>query len=191
MPTRVADKRIPLEQVRFPEILRVREYLEQRKGNRSLPARSDIRPEDLSFALGQISILEVVSGSPPDFVYRLYGTSISAMDQDEMTGRSVRDAKPAEYCEIVVRHYQEALEAGCPVFHEVEVEAGRLRAVFQRGLFPLSDDGATINKLFSVSAWGPEFGRCWQHYLDETMPRASEARENHEAAGSHARRKRG
>lgn len=163
----LVDRRITIEEVKFAEILRVNEYLETLRGGRRYPSRSAILPEELSVALGRISILDVVPGSPPDFVNRLYGTFISAADGDEMTNRSAREIEPEPYRDMVERHYREALDAAGPVFHEIEVEVGRQRAAFQRGLFPLSDDDATISKLFSVSAWSPELGRCWENCLQE------------------------
>ncbi len=165
MHRRLVDKRIGIEQVRFPDILRVHEYLESRRGERRHPARSDVKPEDMVFALGRISILEVVAGNPPDFIYRVYGTMISSADGDEMTNRSVHVIEPAEYRDMVFRHYCEAVEAAAPTFHEIEVQARDLRASYQRGLFPLSDDQIVINRLLSIGGWGPELDHVWLLYI--------------------------
>lgn len=168
MHRRLVDKRITLEQVRFPEIVRMHDYLESRRGGRRFPLRGDVRPEDIGFALGRISILDIVPGNPPDFVFRVYGTYISSADGDEMTNRSVRVTQPPEYRDMLIRHYTDAVEAAAPTFHEVEVQARDLRATYQRGLFPLSSDGAKLDKLLSVSGWGPDLDHCWSLYLQRT-----------------------
>src|SRR5262249_23594835 len=151
--------------VTFDMILSVNEYLNRLRDAHRFPRRSAIRPEELGGALGRISILEVVPGSPPDFVFRLYGTYISAADGDEMTNRSVREVQPQQYRDMLERHYREMLEAATPIFHEIEVQARNLRATYQRGLFPLSEDDEVINKILSISGWSSAFDRCWQLYI--------------------------
>jgi hypothetical protein len=165
MQRRLVDKLISFDQVRFPEIVRVHDYLESRRGDRRFPSRSRIFPEDIAFALGRVSILDVIPGPPRDFIYRVYGTVISTADGDEMTNRSAQLIEPAEYREMVIRHYGEAADAAEPTFHEIEVQARNLRASYQRGLFPLSDDGVTVNKLLSMGGWGPDLDPCWDLYL--------------------------
>src|SRR3546814_15413427 len=58
----------------FPQILRVRDYIDGKRGERPLAARRDILPEEIGFALGRITIMDV-RHDPLDFVYRLYGRS--------------------------------------------------------------------------------------------------------------------
>lgn len=163
MSKRLSDREIRLEEVRFPSIVRVHDYLRSKTGGNRYPARRDILPEEVAFALGRIIILEV-RRDPLDFIYRLYGSGISRVDRDEVTNKSVQVVEPAEYRDMLLRHYTAALAAEAPVFHEIEVTAGELVASYQRGLFALSDDGHIINRLFSVSASDDALERCWEAY---------------------------
>lgn len=159
-------RRIGEDGIRYPEILRVRDYIEAKRGARSFAARRDIFPEELRFALGRIILMDVRK-NPLDFIYRLYGTEISAGDRDEVTRKSVFEQPPGRYRDVVVACYSEAIAARGPVYHEMTVSDGRRSARWQRGLFPLSGDGKKIDMLLSVTWWGKELGLIWDDFLAE------------------------
>src|SRR3546814_5335269 len=91
----------------FPQILRVRDYIDGKRGERPLAARRDILPEEIGFALGRITIMDV-RHDPLDFVYRLYGSEISQGDHDEVTRKSVYHIQPGPYRDQLIACYCEA-----------------------------------------------------------------------------------
>jgi len=143
----------------------VADYLERKRGTRPFPARADILPEELRFALGKIILLDV-HYDPLDFIYRLYGSEIAAMDRDEVTGKSVRDVEPPPYRDMLIRHYTEAVTERSPTFHEIVVTLDRTSAGCQRAIFPLSDDGTAINMLLAVSGWNNDLNFIWPKVLE-------------------------
>lgn len=164
MTLKLSHRRIEPGEVVYPQILRVRDYLEAKRGERPFAARRDILPEDITFALGRIILMDV-RHDPLDFVYRLYGSEISEGDHDEVTKKSVFEQKPGPYRDSLLACYSEAIAARAAVYHEISVADARRRASYQRGLFPLADDGRTINMLLSVTWWNSELNAIWDEFL--------------------------
>jgi hypothetical protein len=166
MTVTLISTRIQPADIVFPQILRIRDYIDAKRGTRALAARRDILPEEIAFALGRIIIMDVRQ-DPLDFVYRLYGSEISQGDHDEVTRKSLFDQKPSAYRDQLLACYSEALAAREPVYHEMVVSDGRRSARYQRGLFPLSDDGFIVNMLLSVTWWTSELDAIWDDFLAE------------------------
>jgi len=164
MTLKLTHRRIEPSEVVYPQILRVRDYIEAKRGERPFPARRDILPEDIAFALGRVILMDV-RHDPLDFVYRLYGSEISEGDHDEVTKKSVFDQQPGLYRDSLLACYSEAVAAGAPVYHEMTVADARRRARYQRGLFPLADDGRTINMLLSITWWNSDLSAVWDDFL--------------------------
>jgi hypothetical protein len=164
MTLKLSHRRIDQGEITYPQILRVRDYIEAKRGDRPFAARRDILPEDIAFALGRVIIMDV-RHDPLDFVYRLYGSEISTGDHDEVTKKSVFDQNPGPYRDSLLGCYSEAVAVRAPTFHEMTVGDGRRSARYQRGLFPLSDDGRTINMLLSVTWWSSDLNTIWDEFL--------------------------
>ena len=49
--------------------------------------------------------------------------------------------------------------------YEMTVSDGRRTARYQRALFPLSDDGVSVNMLLSVTWWTSALDPLWSDYL--------------------------
>ena len=159
-----SDKRIGLREIRYAPIVTVAGHLDRKRGTRPFPARADILPEELRCALGRIILLDV-QYDPLDFVFRLHGSKIAAMDRVEMTGKSVRDLRPAVYRDILIRHYTEAVTERAPLFHEIVAAADHACESYQRAVIPLSDDGASINMLLIVADWKRDLDFIWPKVL--------------------------
>lgn len=166
MAIRLTHRRITPAEVIFPQILQVAEYMEQKRGDRPFASRRDILPEEISFALGRIMIMDI-RYEPLDFIYRLYGSEISAGDHDEVTKRSVYDQKAGPYRDILLACYTDALANRAPTYHEMTIGDNRRSARYQRGLFPLSDDQQVINMLLSVTWWNNDLNKIWNDFLQQ------------------------
>lgn len=164
MSVTLSFQRVGPDRVTFPQILRIRDYIESKRGDRPFACRRDILPEEISFALGRIILMDVRHG-PLDFVYRLYGSEISQSDDDEVTKKSVYEQKDGVYREHLLACYTEAVTAREPVYHEMTVTDGRRVVRYQRGLFPLSDDGEQINMLLSITWWTSDLDAIWPDFL--------------------------
>lgn len=63
-------------------------YWDERRGTREFPGRPDIDPIDMHFALGHISLIDVL-WEPLRFRYRLHGSIVAAWAGMDMTGKFV------------------------------------------------------------------------------------------------------
>jgi hypothetical protein len=60
----------------------------RRRGNASIPSRSDMPAEDLAMWLGRLAVLEVAGD---DFRFRLFGSLLTVSWQEDLTGRQLTD----------------------------------------------------------------------------------------------------
>ena len=80
----------PADTVKDPDLRRTLEHWRALKGERAMPARSEISPRDLKHGLRCIHLYEVIDGGV-DFRARLVGTGVyPGLDQDQ-TGKLVSE----------------------------------------------------------------------------------------------------
>jgi hypothetical protein len=113
-----------VDQIRRPMLRQLYEYWDQRRGTREFPGRPDIDPIDMRFALGHISLVDVLY-EPMRFRYRLHGSIIAARLGIDMTGKFVdeipepgRRGFVAENFRVVVVTRQPLLRSGERVMDE-------------------------------------------------------------------------
>ena len=121
-------------------------------GSRKYPSRIDIRPMELRPYLGSLCIIEI-KGDPLDFVYRLFGSGLTEILQQDMTGRSVLDLPPAEFGQCSFEQLQEAKEIGGPAYFHTEVRYGQPPSTSgaTQLVLPLSDDGEVVGGFLTYS----------------------------------------
>jgi hypothetical protein len=125
-------------------------YWLTRRGERRLPAKSDIDPTDIPHLLSGIVLLDV-HAEPLDFEYRLIGDSIVTR-LGNLKGKRVREAALINVSSSAYANYCRVIETGVPQFLEgVAVSAYRQGrpALMSRVHCPLSSDGTTIDKIIS------------------------------------------
>jgi hypothetical protein len=113
-----------VDQIRRPMLRQLYEYWDRRRGTREFPGRPDIDPIDMRFALGHISLVDVLY-EPMRFRYRLHGSIIAARLGIDMTGKFVdeipepgRRGFVAENFRVVVVTRQPLLRSGERVMDE-------------------------------------------------------------------------
>ncbi len=149
------------DQIRHPDLRRLYDYWESRRGNRLYPARGDIDPVEFSFALGNVTLIEVLH-SPLRFKFRLMGTLMAQRVGQDLTGRMVDDLPNPSYRDVLLRAYRESIETGQPNLHLYEQEIEGKPMQFEVLRLPLAEDGKTINMLLlcpmffePLPAWPP------------------------------------
>jgi hypothetical protein len=127
-----------------------------KRGARRAPARSEFDPADLKHVLHKLILMEV-RRDPLDFIYRVAGTEIYFIHGMELTGKSVRNLRPQPYSDAVWRDMAELIETWEPQYVRLEFpnREGRSRSYTVLRL-PLSSDGATIDRIFVLSEFGPD-----------------------------------
>jgi hypothetical protein len=111
-------------------------YWDEKRASRRFPARRDIDPLELRGYLGDVSLLDV-RREPLDFVYRLAGSKLARDTGYDLTGRSVREIRPAAYAEKVFAQLAEAAATGMPRLHRVSLEVEEQVVEYLRLALPL------------------------------------------------------
>lgn len=164
------DRRIAREALRSDLLRRLVGYWADLRQGRTLPSRADLRPEDMSFALGQIMLVDihwpsaVTETADPTFRYRLVGSRIEATGHRGLTGRWAHELRPEFYRDAVLRAYGEAAVSGEPSIRRVQyaTEGNELR--YERVVLPLSSHAGTSDMLLVGTDWEPanrEFFRLY------------------------------
>jgi hypothetical protein len=131
--------------IHHPELAKLFRYWDRKRGARSMPARADILPEELPGLLGHLFMVDVVrDGAEPRFRYRLVGTALTAIMDQELTGKFV-DEMPLLFRKFALPAYREVLRAGRPTYKETNVFESWFVVRYKRLMVPLSSDGASID----------------------------------------------
>jgi len=141
---------LPLTDLRHPLLCNVYDYWCLRKGDRELPSRKDISPEDMRDYLARAMLIDV-SYQPLDFVYRVFGSGIARAHGKDYTGKSVGQLEPLEFSTLVWDQYLDVVNGREPRLHGVTFSWEARFEKYQRLTLPLSSDGSVIDKLLAVS----------------------------------------
>jgi hypothetical protein len=96
------------------EVLRrLYQYWDAKRAGRRFPARSDIDPTELSYALGWLNLIDVLH-DPLRFRYRLQGTMLVRHTGIEMTGKFLDEHPQPEFRRHLARSWQKIVESGEP-----------------------------------------------------------------------------
>ena len=140
------------ERIRHPELRRLHDYWKVRRGSRRYPARLDIDPADIKYALGNVSLIEVV-GEPPRFRWRLVGSLLAQRLGYDMTNQWVDEYPNQAYRDYLIDCYRTIVATGEPdaALNERDIDGKPRR--FEVLRLPLAEDGHTINMILICSMY--------------------------------------
>jgi hypothetical protein len=121
-------------------------YWTDRRGTKRFPSRRDIDPLDFGFAVGRVSLIDVV-GSPVRFRYRLVSTTLTRHLGYEMTGKFLDEVPEPEMQVFTRNFYMKALDLRAPFFESGEFVIDARHWRHETLVLPLSADETTINML--------------------------------------------
>ena len=134
--------------VRSERIRRLNDYW-QAKARGKVPSRSDIDPVDVRELLPNLLMIDML-GDPVRFRFRLVGTRVVQYTGFDFTGRCL-DELVFQGRDFLEQCYHRLLAERRPVFgHYAWLVRSRHFGQCEFGLFPLSDDGATVNRGISI-----------------------------------------
>lgn len=134
--------------VRSERIRRLNDYW-QAKARGKVPSRSDIDPVDVRELLPNLLMIDML-GDPMRFRFRLVGTRVVQYTGFDFTGRCL-DELVFQGRDFLEQCYHRLLAERRPVFgHYAWLVRSRHFGQCEFGLFPLSDDGATVNRGISI-----------------------------------------
>jgi hypothetical protein len=132
------------DRIQHPELRTLYDYWNERRRGRRWPARADINPLELKFALGNLTLIDV-HYDPLDFTFRLAGTQFAQRMGADFTGKSVNDIPDPAYRAQVFEIYRKVIDSGEPSVALNERDFDGQPRKFEVLRLPLSDDGKVIN----------------------------------------------
>ena len=121
-----------------------RHWLEKR-GARLMPARADFDALDLKDWLGNLMLIEVLSGAT-EFRYRLYGSVLASYYGEDYTGKTTRVVEP-DVASRVTREYAEVSRERRPLLVRRKRAVRHSMLTIAKLILPLSADGSTVDML--------------------------------------------
>lgn len=134
------------------QFLEFYEYWRRKGAGRGPPSRADIDPLDIPRLLPGVFLVEVTSGPPWRFRFRLVGTRITELE-GELTNRFLDEFIPGSPGTPMTRHYEETAQGRISLRHETLYWRGREHVNYDVLLLPLSSDGKAIDMLFGFARY--------------------------------------
>jgi hypothetical protein len=149
------------------KVKRFAAYWEGLRRSEALPPRRDLDPACFVFCLPNILLMDL-SYDPLRVRYRLVGTAVAEVAKLDFTGRYLDEiAFPNALFDWPGLYRQ--LVADCrPLFGRIPIESTGGVQYYELGLFPLSSDGATIDKAVAVEDYDLMADRLVQEKLLST-----------------------
>ena len=141
--TNVADM---WHRIEHPILQRMYRYWDAKRGGRRYPSRADIDPMDFKFALGRVSLVDVLR-DPLRFRYRIVATQLTEHLGYEMTGKLADEIPEPDVRDYTILGYTRAVAAESAVHDAGEIVVDRRRWTMESLFLPLSTDGSTIDML--------------------------------------------
>jgi hypothetical protein len=134
------------QRIRHPDLLRLYDYWLSRHRGELLPSRQDLDPADFKFAVGNVTLIDVLY-EPVRFRFRLIGSLMTQRMGWDLTGKLVDEVPDAEYREGLLVAYRQMLASRQPstTLYERLID-GKTRR-FEVLRLPLAADGRTIDML--------------------------------------------
>jgi len=150
----------------IPDFVEIYDLWDELRGEKFAPPWSKI--ELIKFPLRRIPQCVVVDviPDPLDFVYRFWGTKITNLHRQDLTGKSVRLLNPPEAGETLYQQYARALALRSPAIFVNQLTSsggGVTEEVILR--LPLSSDGDQINHFICAFDFG-EDPSAYRKYLE-------------------------
>jgi hypothetical protein len=120
----------------------------KRRGRR-LPARGDLRPEELKPWLGNLIVLDVIDGGR-DFRYRLFGTNVVRQAGFDMTGKLLSEYPIEDALPHFFATHREVVRRAAPAFGEHDPRVAHVRRR-RRLILPFGEDGRTVDRTMTAN----------------------------------------
>ncbi|HLS68543.1 MAG TPA: PAS domain-containing protein [Kiloniellales bacterium] len=144
---------ISLAQVTSPLVLEAHSYWASKRQDGRLPSRADIDPLDIPSLLPYV-LLSEISLSPFQVRYRLMGTEAAAMNNLDLTGKTLNyNIDSPTWQRYWEKAYLMAASHRQPVFGIDSYEyRDRAYLCFEWCLLPLATDGLQVDRFLEIEA---------------------------------------
>ena len=136
---------IDLDAIPDPKLADLYAYWRRQRGDRTLPARTDMKPAEMFASLGRLHLLDVEGDGV--YRYRIYASGVTNPDRLEMTGRTTREYPDRAFAEFVTGHLVESHAKAAPTCNRIDAEVDGKAYRYIRLILPLGAGGAVTHFL--------------------------------------------
>jgi hypothetical protein len=128
-------------------------YWQRQRGDRLAPHPRDIDPADIRRMLPYISIADVIA-EPFDLRFRLVGTGVVEAAGYDFTGQYFHEMPVTTGMDKWWAYYARMVRERRPLYgrYRGDLDSDVVRYV-DHGAFPLSSDGATVDRVIEIEDW--------------------------------------
>jgi hypothetical protein len=122
------------------------DYWRQKRGDRGLPSRADLDPAEFRYALGNVSLVDVLQ-DPLRFRIRVAATNVEARFDRALTGTYVHDLPEPDSARLLDKVYRAVLRTGQPQSFVCEVVEDGVGRRYRAIIWPLASNHRDIDML--------------------------------------------
>jgi hypothetical protein len=148
-----ADAPFDPDRISAPPLRRLHDYWRAKAGTRPLPARADLDPVEIPWALGHLSLIDVLPDG--DFRFRLDAPRNAEFFKLDMTGKTLADYPYPDRAVFMRRSYAAAAR-GVPQLAQRDFTLEFRRWRYEILLLPLAPAGGRVDILMSMLHIGDE-----------------------------------
>ena len=145
---------VPVDKVENPDLKKLLEYWKEKRGDRAMPTRADLSPQDLKSALKALQLFDVTDGGE-DFFVRVMGGSASGAFEFNPNGHRLSEHVSSQ--EGLLRVLQRLVREQIPLICRFHRAVNEGLTVHSTSLFlPLGENG-TITQILGQSVLREEW----------------------------------
>ena len=122
------------------------DYWQDRCGDHALPSRADLDPADFRYALGNVSLIDVLQ-EPLRFRIRVAASNVEARFDRALTGTYIHDLPETESARLWDKVYRTVLRTGQPQSFVGEVVEDGIGRRYRAVIWPLASNHQDIDML--------------------------------------------
>jgi hypothetical protein len=124
------------------------DYWDAKRAGRPMPARADVDPVEIAWALGDVSLIDVLPDG--EFRWRVDGSNLVAFFGCDMSGKKLSTYPFRRYLPQVRENFARPVDRREPVFLTRRFEDGERRWNYDTIFLPLSGDGRQVDMLLQM-----------------------------------------
>ena len=133
--------------IKHPRLRQLYDYWDEKRGARAMPARADIDPIDMRFAIGDMIMIDVIDGEPPRFRIRLHGTNLSERTNFDLTGKMLDEMPAPEFRALANQTFRHVVQTKEPLHAQRERLLDNRMQRYEAVILPLSSNAETVDRL--------------------------------------------
>ncbi|MDX1574813.1 MAG: PAS domain-containing protein [Kiloniellales bacterium] len=135
------------------------EYWRTKAGEHAMPSRADLDPAEFRYALGNVSLIDVV-GDPPRFRFRVAASNVEARFDRALTGTYIEDLPEPESARLWDKVYRTVLATGRPQTFVGVIVEDEVPRLYRATIWPLASNHRDIDMLLCCREPVDEAERC-------------------------------